>query len=260
MAKLLKKIIRDYNKKYEFHNPKYNLNEFDTYLEKVLTNDAVACKDWLTNKVDRSVTGKVALQQTCGKIQLPLNNLAITALDYTSNTGIAISIGHAPNVGIIDPAKGSRLSVAEALTNIVWVPLKDGLEGISLSANWMWPSGLPGEDARLYEAVKSLSDFCIKLKINIPTGKDSLSLSQNYPDGTVVKGPGTVVITASALTNDFTKVVTPDIKNVENSSLIFINFSKMPPSLGGSIFYQELEQIGNNTPDIVDVKYLNVHL
>lgn len=254
-GKTPKKIIRDYNKKYEFHNPKYNLNEFDTYLEKVLTNDAVACKDWLTNKVDRSVTGKVALQQTCGKIQLPLNNLAITALDYTSNTGIAISIGHAPNVGIIDPAKGSRLSVAEALTNIVWVPLKDGLEGISLSANWMWPSGLPGEDARLYEAVKSLSDFCIKLKINIPTGKDSLSLSQNYPDGTVVKGPGTVVITASALTNDFTKVVTPDIKNVENSSLIFINFSKMPPSLGGSIFYQELKQIGNNTPDIVDVEY-----
>jgi len=254
-GKTPKTIIRDNSIKSEFINPKYNLKNFEIYLEKVLSNEAVACKDWLTNKVDRSVTGRVALQQTCGKIQLPLNNLGITALDYSSKTGIAFSIGHAPNVAIIDSAKASRLSVAEALTNIVWAPLRNGLEGISLSANWMWPSGLPGEDARLYDAVKSLSDFCLQLKINVPTGKDSLSLSQNYPDGTVVKGPGTVIVTASGVTDDFTAAVTPDLKNVKNSSLIYINFSGMAPALGGSIFYQELKNIGDNPPDIADADY-----
>ncbi|HOL75355.1 MAG TPA: AIR synthase-related protein, partial [Bacteroidales bacterium] len=254
-GKTPKTIIRDNSIKSEFINPKYNLKNFEIYLEKVLSNEAVACKDWLTNKVDRSVTGRVALQQTCGKIQLPLNNLGITALDYSSKTGIAFSIGHAPNVAIIDSAKASRLAVAEALTNIVWTPLRNGLEGISLSANWMWPSGLPGEDARLYDAVKSLSDFCLQLKINVPTGKDSLSLSQNYPDGTVVKGPGTVIVTASGVTDDFTAAVTPDLKNVKNSSLIYINFSGMAPALGGSIFYQELGNIGSNPPDVANADY-----
>src|SRR5690606_25148038 len=148
--------------------------------------EAVACKDWLTNKVDRSVTGRVATQPTCGPIQLPLNNVGVMALDYLNHKGIANAIGHAPAAALIDPAAGSALSIAEALTNIVWAPLTHGLKGVSLSANWMWPSKNPGEDARLYNAVEAVSNFAVALRINIPTGKDSLSMTQKYPDGDVV--------------------------------------------------------------------------
>jgi len=103
-------------------------------------------QDWLTNKVDRSVTGRLAKQQCAGLLQLPLNNLGAITLDYRGKKGMATSIGHAPAAGLIDPAAGSVLSIAEALTNIIWAPLKDRLKSVSLSANWMWPCKNPGED------------------------------------------------------------------------------------------------------------------
>ena len=152
------------------------------------------------------VTGKIARQQCAGEIQLPLNDLGAVALDYRGRKGYATSIGHAPVAGLIDPASGSVLSIAEALTNIIWAPLTDGLKSVSLSANWMWPSKNPGEDARLYEAVKAASDFAIALGINIPTGKDSLSMTQKYKDD-VVFAPGTVIISAAAEVEDITKIV-----------------------------------------------------
>ena len=104
------------------------------------------------------------------------------ALDYKSEHGIATSIGHAPIAALIDPTAGSRNAITEALTNIIWAPLEEDLKSISLSANWMWPCKNPGEDARLYEAVKGISEFAIDLGINVPTGKDSLSMKQKYPD------------------------------------------------------------------------------
>ena len=140
----------------------------------------MACKDWLTNKVDRCVTGRVAQQQCVGELQLPLSNCGVVSLDYTGNKGIATSIGHAPISGLIDSRKGSKNSIAEALTNIVFAPLEKGIHSISLSANWMWPCNNPGEDTRLYEAVEECSKFAIDLGINIPTGKDSLSMKQKY--------------------------------------------------------------------------------
>ena len=133
--------------------------EIQYYTEQVMQLESVASKDWLTNKVDRSVSGLIALQQTAGEIQLPLNNLGVTAIGYKDYRGIATSIGHAPAPAIINAAAGSRLAIAEALTNIVWTPLEMGLKGVSLSANWMWPCRNPGEDARLYKAVKAASDF-----------------------------------------------------------------------------------------------------
>ena len=154
--------------------------ELETQVSKVLSIESVACKDWLTNKVDRSVTGLIACQQTCGEIQLPLNNLGVTALGYQNKEGIATSIGHAPMVGLIDPAAGSRIAISEALTNMVWAPVKENLSGVSLSANWMWPCKNDGENARLYSAVKGASDYAIALGINIPTGKDSMSMTQKY--------------------------------------------------------------------------------
>jgi phosphoribosylformylglycinamidine synthase len=235
-----------------FAEPEYAQGELAVYLETVLQLEAVACKDWLTNKVDRSVTGLVARQQTCGTIQLPLNNLAISALDYTGHKGVATAIGHAPAAGIISPENGSILAIAESLTNIIWAPIEGGLRGISLSANWMWPCRKPGEDVRLYKAVKAASDFAIALGINIPTGKDSLSMTQKYKDGSEVFAPGTVIISAAGEVKDFRKAVAPVLQDVQNSLLIYVPLSNDPFSLGGSSFAQSLNTLGNSTPTISD--------
>jgi phosphoribosylformylglycinamidine synthase len=224
------------------------------YLESVLQLEEVACKDWLTNKVDRSVTGRIAKQQCAGELQLPLNNLGAIALDYRGTGGMATALGHAPVAGLVSAAAGSVLSIAEALTNIVWAPLADGLKGISLSANWMWPCRNPGEDARLYEAVKAASDFAIALEINIPTGKDSLSMTQKYPDG-VVYCPGTVIITSVAETDDVRGIVEPVIVNEPEAPLIYIDMSSMNPALGGSALGQTLGMLGAEAPSVKDPEY-----
>ncbi len=250
-----KTIIRD-----KSHNPHYAALVYDQsnlldYLESVLQLESVACKDWLTNKVDRAITGKIAKQQTCGPVQLPLNNLGVVALDYKGIKGIATSLGHAPVAALVDPVAGSRLSIAEALTNIIWAPLTHGLKGISLSANWMWPCKNPGEDARLYQAVKAVSDFAIELGINIPTGKDSLSMTQKYPDGTEVYSPGTVIITAVAEVSDVRTVISPLLIDDPGSELIYIDFSGDEFRLSGSSFAQVLNKIGNDVPTIKDTAY-----
>jgi phosphoribosylformylglycinamidine synthase len=225
------------------------------YLNLVLQLEAVACKDWLTNKVDRSVTGRVALQQTAGPLQLPLNNLGIVALDYTGTSGIATALGHAPVAALINPRKGSRLAVAEALTNIIWASITDGIKGISLSANWMWPAKNEGENTRLFLAVKALSDFCVGLGINVPTGKDSLSMTQKYPDGTKVLAPGTVIVTAVGPTSDVCKVVSPVMVPDFHSNLIYISLSDNTFHLGGSSLFQTLNRVGNESPDAAEPEY-----
>lgn len=233
----------------------YDQNKLHEYLNDLLQLEAVACKDWLTNKVDRAVSGKIAKQQTCGSIQLPLNNLGVTALDYQGEKGIATSLGHAPVFALIDAQAGSRIAIAKALTNLVWAPLTHGLQGVSLSANWMWPCKNPGEDARLYQAVKAVSDFAIGLGINIPTGKDSLSMTQKYPDGKVVYSPGTVIISAVAEVRNVKGVISPVLINDPESALIYINFSGSPLNPGGSSFAQVINQLGDAVPDIADAAY-----
>ena len=213
----------------------YDIKNLDEYVEQVLQLEAVACKDWLTNKVDRSVTGKIARQQCQGEIQLPLSDCGVVALDYRGRAGIATSIGHAPQAALIDPAAGSVLAVAEALTNIVWAPLAEGLDSVSLSANWMWPCKNEGEDARLYKAVEACSDFACSLGINIPTGKDSLSMTQKYGKEKVFS-PGTVIISAGAEVSDVRRVVSPVMRNVADSAIYYIDFSFDSLKLGGSAF------------------------
>ncbi len=239
-------IIRDYDK------ITYQLENFHEYLEQVLQLEAVACKDWLTNKVDRCVGGKVAKQQCVGPLQLPLNNCGVMALDYNSTEGVATAIGHAPISGLISPEAGSKNAIAEALTNIVWAPLKDGLKSVSLSANWMWPCKNEGEDARLYKAVKAVSEFAIDLGINIPTGKDSLSMKQKYPNEDVIS-PGTVVISSAGNCNNINQVVEPLFKK-NKGQIFYINLSKDTFKLGGSSFAQVNNKIGNETPTIQDHK------
>jgi len=253
-----KTVLYDNTLKTNFSELTYSTNQIHTYLEAVLQLESVACKDWLTNKVDRSVTGKIAQQQCVGEIQLPLANLGVTVLDYHGEKGIATSIGHAPAAGLIDPAKGSILAIAESLTNLVWAPLQDGIRGISLSANWMWPARNEGENARLYAAVKAASAFAIALGINIPTGKDSLSMTQKYPDNEKVFAPGTVIISAVAEVTGIKKTIRPVLKNDPQSEIIYIPFTRSAFELGGSSFAQVLGQVGTKTPDVPDPDYFKL--
>ncbi len=245
-----KTIMTDQTVVTKFESIEYQLEDFQSHLKSVLRLEAVACKDWLTNKVDRCVGGRVATQQCTGPLQLPLNNCGVMALDFTSNQGVATTIGHSPISGLIDPIAGSLNSIGEALSNIIWAPLEHGLSGVSLSANWMWPCNNPGEDARLYKAVQAVSDFSIALGINVPTGKDSLSMKQKYKDRDVI-APGTVIISATAHCSDIRKTVSPVLK--KNAGAIFyLNLSQCDYELGGSSFGQSLNKIGNATPTIKD--------
>ncbi|HET8837505.1 MAG TPA: phosphoribosylformylglycinamidine synthase [Flavobacteriaceae bacterium] len=248
-----KTVMTDKTVERKYDKLKYEPSEIQRYLNQVLQLEAVACKDWLINKADRCVTGLVAKQQTAGKLQLPLNNCGVMALDYTGKNGVATSIGHSPISGLIDPVAGSRNSIAEALSNIVWAPLENGLKSVSLSANWMWPCNNEGEDARLYEAVQAVSDFAIELGINIPTGKDSLSMKQKYKNEEVL-APGTVIISAAGHCNDITKTVEPVLQK-DGGDIYYINLSQDDFKLGGSSFAQIFNKIGSEVPTIKNSEF-----
>ena len=241
-------VMNDTSEISSFREVEYKRDEIYNYIAQVLQLEEVACKDWLTNKVDRSVTGRIAKQQCAGPLQLPLNDLGAITLDYRGKSGMAISLGHAPAAGLIDPAAGSVLSIAESLTNIIWAPLADGMKSISLSANWMWPCKNPGEDSRLYDAVKAASDFAIDLGINIPTGKDSLSMTQKYDDQ-VVYAPGTVIISAAGEVKDIRKIVEPVILNDPYTSLLYIDMSRDSIKTRRKQLCSDFQQIGNRSTD-----------
>lgn len=247
-------LMEDTNLQPSFPALTYQLSELHTYLEQVLQMEAVACKDWLTNKADRSVTGRVARQQCVGELQLPLSDLGAVALDFHGRHGMATSIGHAPQAALVDPAAGSRLAIAEALTNIVFAHLADGLRSVSLSANWMWPCRNPGEDARLYHAVEAASNFACALGINIPTGKDSLSMTQKYGEEKVL-APGTVIISAAAEVSDIHRIVSPVLSNDPETAVYYVDFSGCELRLGGSAFAQSLGSVGSEVPDVLDTDY-----
>lgn len=249
-----KTIMNDKKVERKYADLSYSADQIPAYLNQVLQLEAVAAKDWLTNKVDRCVGGRVAKQQCTGPFQLPLNNVGVMALDYKSTEGIATTVGHSPLTALVDPVAGSRNAIAEALSNIVFAPIKNGLSGISLSANWMWACNNEGEDARLYQAVKGCSDFAIALGINIPTGKDSLSMKQKYPNGESVIAPGTVIISAAGNCTNINKVVEPTL-NKKAGSIYYINLSKDGFKLGGSSFAQINNKIGSEVPTVKDANF-----
>jgi len=249
-----KTVLKDKSIPRNYKNPKYQAADIQSYVEQVLQLEAVGCKDWLTNKVDRCVGGKVAKQQCAGPLQLPLNNCGVMALDYNGKEGVATSIGHSPISGLVDPVAGSRNSITEALTNIVWTPLEEGLKSVSLSANWMWPCNNEGEDARLYKAVEGVSEFSIDLGINVPTGKDSLSMKQKYKNEEVIS-PGTVIISAAGHSKDIKKTVEPVLQK-NAGSIYYINFSQDDYKLGGSSFAQILNTVGSEVPTVKSAEYV----
>ena len=250
-----KTVLTDQTLNKEYQSVQSNDSTFEEDLKELLQLEAVACKDWLTNKVDRCVTGRVAKQQTCGEIQLPLNNVGVMALDFKSNKGVATSIGHAPVASIADPIKGAHLAITKALTNLIWAPLSHGLEGVSLSANWMWPTKTAGENSRLYQAVEAVSNYSIALGINVPTGKDSLSMTQKYPDGKTVDSPGTVIISSVGEVSNLSQIISPDIKKKENTELVYIPLSDGNFSLDGSSYGQSKNSLGNNPVSSPDADY-----
>lgn len=249
-----KTIMKDVSIQRNYKNSSYETSKIKDYVSQVLQLEAVACKDWLTNKADRCVTGRVAKQQCAGPLQLPLNNCGVMALDYNGKNGVATSIGHSPISGLIDPVAGARNSITESLTNLVWAPLEEQLKSISLSANWMWPCNNEGEDARLYKAVEAVSEFSIDLGINVPTGKDSLSMKQKYKNEEVIS-PGTVIISAAGHCNAISKVVEPVLQK-DAGSLYYISFSQDSFKLGGSSFAQTLNTIGNEAPTVKSAVYV----
>jgi len=246
-----KTVLEDQTIVPEFEELEYNWEEIYDLVEQTIQLESVACKDWLTNKVDRSVTGRIAKQQCAGALQLPLNNCGVIALDYQGKSGLATAIGHAPIAALIDAEKGSVLSIAESLTNIIWAPMPDKIKSVSLSANWMWPAKNPGENARIYNAVKAAGDFACALGINIPTGKDSMSMTQKYKDD-MVYAPGTVIISSSGEVTDVKKVVEPVLVNDESKEILFIDLSFCNRALGGSAFAQSINKIGNEAPTVAD--------
>lgn len=225
-------------------------------LERVLRNVAVGSKRFLTNKVDRSVTGLIAQQQCCGPLQLTVSDVAVTAQSHFGLTGSAMAIGERPLIGLVDSGAQGRMTVAEMLTNIVWAKLSS-LEDIKVSGNWMWAPKLTGEGAKLYDTAMAMRDLMIELGIAIDGGKDSLSMATKVKEsGELVKSPGQLVLSGYCTISDITKVVTPDIKRPGASRLLFIDLAKGKRRLGGSALAQCYKQIGDECPDVEDSELL----
>ncbi|NOR24655.1 MAG: phosphoribosylformylglycinamidine synthase [Desulforhopalus sp.] len=218
-------------------------------LHDVLRLVSVGSKRFLTNKVDRAVTGLIARQQCCGPLQLTVSNVAVVAQSHFGKTGIGSAIGEQSIKMLVDPAAGARMAVGEALTNLVWVKIEE-LEQVKCSANWMWAPKLPGEGAAIYDAAQAMCDVMIEVGMAVDGGKDSLSMATMVGSETV-KSPRELVISAYAAVPDIGKVVTPDIKT-PGSSLLYLDLGGGQTRMGGSALAQVMGQLGDVSPDIED--------
>ena len=217
-------------------------------LYNVLRLVSVGSKRFLTNKVDRAVTGLIAQQQCCGPLQLTVADVAVVAQSHFGLTGIATAIGEQSIKMLVDPAAGARMAVGEVLTNLVWARIRD-LDEVKCSANWMWAPKLPGEGAAIYDAAKAMRDIMIAVGMAVDGGKDSLSMATMVGDE-VVKSPRELVISAYAAMPDITRKVTPDIKHPGRSRLLFVDLAEGRNRLGGSALAQVYRQLGDASPDV----------
>lgn len=223
-------------------------------LERVLHLPAVASKEFLTRRVDRSVGGKIACQQCCGPLQLPLSDVAVAAVDYVNNSGMAMALGEQPVKTILDPRAGARMSVAEALLNLCFAGITR-FSDIAVLVNTMWPAkGMRGETAKLYAATEAVSELLISLGIHQNGGKDSPNMIRLF-DGLIVKSPDTLMVTAYAPVPHVARVITPDLKGRGDTSIIHIPLTAQF-RLGGSALLQCWNQIGDESPDLDDTHLL----
>ncbi|KAF7203424.1 phosphoribosylformylglycinamidine synthase isoform X1 [Nothobranchius furzeri] len=218
-------------------------------LQRVLRLPAVASKRYLTNKVDRSVTGLVAQQQCVGPLHTPLADVAVVALSPFGLEGAATAIGEQPIKGLLCPAAGARMAVGEALTNLVFARVT-ALKDVKCSGNWMWAAKLPGEGACLWEACRAMCEVMGQLGVAIDGGKDSLSMAARVGKETV-KAPGALVISAYAVCPDITATVTPDLDDPDGKGvLLWVPVSPGHQRLGGSALAQCYSQLGDSSPDL----------
>ncbi len=224
-------------------------------LDRVLRLLSVGSKRFLTTKVDRAVTGLVARQPCAGPLQLTVADVAVVAGSHLGTTGGATAIGEQPIKGLLDPGAMARLSVGEALTNLVWAQVT-ALEDVRCSANWMWAAKLPGEGAALHDAAEAMCAMMTTLGIAVDGGKDSISMAALAPDGETVKTPGALVISAYCTCPDITRTVTPDLENPGRGRLLFVDLGGGRNRLGGSALAHVWGQIGDECPDVDDVEVL----
>ncbi len=217
-------------------------------MKKVFRLPSVCSKGYLVRKVDRSVTGLIAQQQCCGPLQLPVSDIAVVAQSHFSKSGTAISIGEQPLKTMVNPAAGARMSLGEALTNMVSAKITK-FEDIKCSVNWMWPAKLPGEGSAILDAAKAMSELMLKLGIAADGGKDSVSMAARV-EKEMVKAPNEVVVSCYVSVSDIEKVITPDIKRAGESKIMLIDIANGRRRLGGSAFAQALGQLGDESPDL----------
>lgn len=221
---------------------------------RVLRLPAVAAKNFLITIGDRSVGGLTHRDQMVGKYQTPVADCAVTMMGFNTYRGEAMSMGEKPTVALFDAPASGRMCVGEAITNIAAVNIGD-IGNIKLSANWMAACGNEGEDEKLYRTVEAVSKACQALDLSIPVGKDSLSMKTVWQDGEEKKSvvsPLSLIISAFAPVKDVRKTVTPELKNVEDSVLLFVDLGFGKARMGGSAFGQVYNNMSGDAPDLDD--------
>ena len=250
--KTLKDVSSILNNEQEFDSSIIKLDEAIVRLLKLPT---VASKNFLITIADRSVTGLVARDQMIGPWQVPVADCAISLSDYSGYQGEAMSIGEKTPLSLINAAAAARMSVGEALTNLLSAYIED-ISHINLSANWMCASGFPGEDAKLYEAVKAIGmELCPKLGLTIPVGKDSMSMKSTWNengDEKSVTAPLSLIISAFSKIPDARIQVTPLLNTKVDSELFLIDLGLGKNRMGGSCLAQVYNQVGRTSPDLDD--------
>ncbi|MFO0600621.1 MAG: phosphoribosylformylglycinamidine synthase [Myxococcaceae bacterium] len=221
-------------------------------IERVLTLPTVADKSFLITIGDRTVTGLVARDQFVGPLQVPVADVAVTAASYDVHSGEAMAMGERTPIAVIDAAASARMAVGEALTNLAAAPIAK-LGDVKLSANWMASAGTPGEDARLYDAVKAVgAELCPALGIAIPVGKDSMSMKTVW-DGKSVTAPVSLIVSAFAPVTDVRATLTPELRlDAGPTCLVLIDLGQGKNRLGGSALAQVFNSTGTTAPDVDD--------
>lgn len=225
---------------------------------RVLRLPTVAAKNFLITIGDRSVGGMTHRDQMVGKYQTPVADCAVTMMGFNTYRGEAMSMGEKPTAALFDAPASGRMCVGEAITNIAAVNIGD-IGNIKLSANWMAACGNEGEDEKLYRTVEAVSKACQALDLSIPVGKDSLSMKTVWQDGEEKKSvvsPLSLIISAFAPVEDVRKTVTPELKNVEDSVLLFVDLGFGKARMGGSAFGQVYNNMSGDAPDLDDTDRL----
>ena len=221
---------------------------------RVLRLPTVAAKNFLITIGDRSVGGMTHRDQMVGKYQTPVADCAVTMMGFNTHRGEAMSMGEKPTVALFDAPASGRMCIGEAITNIAAVNIGD-IGNIKLSANWMAACGNEGEDEKLYRTVEAVSKACQALDLSIPVGKDSLSMKTVWQDGGEQKSvvsPLSLIISAFAPVKDVRKTITPELKNIEDSVLLFVDLGFGKARMGGSAFGQVYNNMTGDAPDLDD--------